>query len=136
MRHFFGMPHLVSGVNFLVLSLNLIPVPVSVRPVHALPHLITLSTHHSHHPYLPLSFTPDSRPTSYTSFFPAASRLTPQTFMIGPFLQSISVFVFSFFVSLSCLVPCGRLSRLLVSFLAHVNIIRRIVWYHNIVTSN
>jgi len=40
-----------------------------------------------------------------------------------PFLLSISVFVFSFFITLFCLVPCGRLSWLLVSFWAHVNIV-------------
>jgi len=48
----------------------------------------------------------------------------------GPFLLSISgFFVFSFFVTLFCLVPCGRLSWLLVSFWAHVNIVHRIAWY-------
>jgi len=35
------------------------------------------------------------------------SRLCPGLF--GPFLLSISVFIFSFFISLFCLVPCGRL---------------------------
>ena len=33
------------------------------------------------------------------------------------------VYVFSFFIILFCLVPCGRLSWLLVSFWAHVNIV-------------
>jgi len=37
--------------------------------------------------------------------------------MTGPFLPSISVFIFSFFIILFCLVPCGRLSWLYVSFL-------------------
>ena len=40
-----------------------------------------------------------------------------------PFLLSISVFIFSFFISLFCLVPCGRLSWLYDSFWAHVNIL-------------
>jgi len=40
--------------------------------------------------------------------------------MTGPFLLSISVFIFSFFISLFCLVPCGRFSWLYVSFWAHV----------------
>jgi len=31
-------------------------------------------------------------------------------FMTGPFLVSISFFIFSFFISLFCLVPGGRLS--------------------------
>jgi len=35
--------------------------------------------------------------------------------------------VFSFFIILFCLVPCGRLSWLVVSFCAHVNILHRIV---------
>jgi len=43
--------------------------------------------------------------------------------MTGPFLLSISVFIFSFFIVLFCLVPCGRFSWLYVSFWAHVNII-------------
>jgi len=47
--------------------------------------------------------------------------------MTGQFLLSISVFIFSFFISLFCLVPCGRLSWLFASFWAHVNILRRIV---------
>ena len=33
-------------------------------------------------------------------------------------------FIFSFFISLFCLVPCGRLSWLFDSFWAHVNILR------------
>jgi len=45
--------------------------------------------------------------------------------MTGPFLLSISVFIFSFFISLFCLVPCGRLSWLFASFWAHVNILHR-----------
>jgi len=50
--------------------------------------------------------------------------------MTGPFLLSISVSIFSFFISLFCLVPCGRLSWLFASFWAHVNILHRIVSYH------
>jgi len=46
-----GMPHHVSGINFLVLSVNLIPVPLSPTCLFILlPHFLTLSTHHSHHP--------------------------------------------------------------------------------------
>ena len=37
------------------------------------------------------------------------------------------LYVFSFFIILFCLVPCGRLSWLLVSFWAHVNVVNRIV---------
>jgi len=49
--------------------------------------------------------------------------------MTGPLLLSISVFIFTFFISLICLVPCGRLSWLFGSFWAHVNILHRIVSY-------
>ena len=51
--------------------------------------------------------------------------------MTGPFLLSISIFIFSFFIILFCLVPCGRFSWLYVSFWVHVNIIvsYRIVSY-------
>ena len=46
-----GMPHLVSGIIFLILSVNLIPVPLSLTSLlMLLPHLLTLSTYHSHHP--------------------------------------------------------------------------------------
>jgi len=47
----FGTSHVVSGINFLVLSVNLIPAPLSLSCLFMLlPHLLTLSTHHSHHP--------------------------------------------------------------------------------------
>jgi len=48
--------------------------------------------------------------------------LPAQDFMTGPFLLSISVFIFSFII-LFCLVPCGRFNWLYVSLWAHVNII-------------
>ena len=57
-----------------------------------------------------------------------------------PFVLSISVFVFSFFITLSWfgLVPCGRLSWLFVSFWAHVNIpcSASIISYHNILNQS
>ena len=63
-----GMPHHVSGSNFLVISVNLIPVPLSVLPVHA----PTTPTTFSHYVNSPLSpsitpslFAPGSRPTSF-----------------------------------------------------------------------
>ena len=59
---------MVSGINFLVLSVNLISAPLSLPFLFMLlPLLLTLSTHHSYHPYLPLSFTPGSIPTSFTN---------------------------------------------------------------------
>jgi len=46
-----GVPHLVSGINFLVLSVYLIPLPLSLSCLFMLlSHLLTLSTHHSRHP--------------------------------------------------------------------------------------
>ena len=45
------------------------------------------------------------------------------------FLLSISNFVFGFFISHVCLVPCGRLSWLFVSFWMHANIVYRIASY-------
>ena len=42
---------LVSGINFPVLSVNLISTPLSLSFLFMLlPLLLTLSTHHSHHP--------------------------------------------------------------------------------------
>jgi len=43
----FKVVHLVSGINFLVLSVNLIPVPLSLTCLFM---LNCLSTHHSQHP--------------------------------------------------------------------------------------
>jgi len=44
-------PHPVSGINFLVLSVNLILATLSLSFLFMLlPLLLTLSTHHSHHP--------------------------------------------------------------------------------------
>ena len=121
------MPHHVSAINFLVLSVNLIPVPLSLTCLFMLlPHLLTLSTHHSHdRPQVPLSFTPGSKPAFSSNLshhkLPSVLR-TDSTALTGPFLLSISVFIFSFFISLLCLVPCGRLS----CFWAHVNILHRL----------
>ena len=50
-RFFRYTPHPVSGINFLVLSVNLISALLSLSCLFMLlPHLLTLSTHHSHHP--------------------------------------------------------------------------------------
>jgi len=49
--------------------------------------------------------------------------------------EHLRFFVFNFFIILFCLVPCGRLSWLLVSFWAHVNIVvlYRIVYLSNLI---
>jgi len=63
---------------------------------------------------------------------PSGLRTDSTDFMTEPFLLSISVFVFSFFIRpiLFSLVPYSRLSWLFVSFWAHVNIVYRIESYH------
>ena len=119
---------LVSGINFLVLSVNLISAPLSLSFLFMLlPLLLTLPTHHSDHPQFPLSFTPGSRPTSSTNLSPTdslpASGLTPRTSRLDRFFWASPFYVVNFFSILFCLVPCGRLSWLLVSFWAHVNIV-------------
>ena len=63
-----GMPHHVFGSNFPVISVNLIPVPLSLTCLFMLlPHFLTMSTHHFDHPLLPIAFTAGSRPTSFTN---------------------------------------------------------------------
>jgi len=56
----------------------------------------SLSTHHSHHPELPLSFTPGSRPTPFPNLshhrLPSSLRTDSTDFTTGLFLLSISVF--------------------------------------------
>jgi len=81
-RSFMGMPHQYSGSNFPVLSVNLIPVPLSNLPVHA----PTTFSHYVNSPLLP-SLTPSlfySRLKTYSQTFPTidslpASGLTPRT---------------------------------------------------------
>ena len=107
------MPHHVSGINFLDLSVNLIPVLLSLSCLFMLlPYLVTLSTHHSHHNSLSLLFPAQDLPLS--QIFPAmdslpASGLTPRTLLgpIGRFLLSISFFVFSFYITIFCSIPCA-----------------------------
>ena len=59
-----------------------------------------------------------------------ASGLTPRTSRLDRFFWASPFYVFSFFIILFCLVPCGRLSWLLVNFWAHVNIVHHIISYH------
>jgi len=66
---------------------------------------------------------------------PLSQTFWPQDWLHGlyywPFVLTISVFVFSFFITLSLfgLVPCGRLSWLFISFWAHVNIVHHIIQF-------
>jgi len=59
-----------------------------------------------------------------------ASGLTPRISRLDRFFWPSPFYVFSFFIILFCLVPCGRLSWLLVSFWVHVNIVHHIISYH------
>jgi len=114
----FNMFHLLSGINPLILSINLIPVSLSpTRLFLFLPHLPLLILD-SYHPYLPHSFAPDSKPTSFTNLshhrLSSNHRSDTMDFPTRPFLLSNWVFVFScfqLFIAFLCfLVPCGRLS--------------------------
>ena len=84
-------------------------------------------------PLPPPSFTPNSITVtlSSTNLSPIDSlpvlRLTPWTSRPDRFYLATPFYVFSFFIILFCLVPCGRLSWLLVSFWAHVNIAHHII---------
>ena len=60
-----------------------------------------------------------------------ASGLTPRTSRLDRFFWASPFYVFSFFIILFCLVPCGRLSWLLVSFWAHVNIVHHHHHHHH-----
>ena len=119
--------------------------PSSLRQPHSSPSVSDLPVHapatSSYSLNLPLSpsITPSlfhSRLKTYLfhKSFPRQTPFRPQDwlhgFMTGPFLPSSLVFIFSFFVSLFCLDPCGRVSWPYVSFWAHVNIIHRIISYH------
>jgi len=55
--------------------------------------------------------------------------VTPWTLWPDHFFSASRFFVFSSFITLFCLVPCGTLSWLFISFLANVNVVYRIVSY-------
>ena len=72
---------------------------------------------------------------------PLSQTFWPQDWLHGlyywPFVLSILVFV-SFFITLSSfgLVLCGILSWLFASFWTHINIVHRIISYHNILSQS
>jgi len=126
-----GMPHHVSGSNFPVLSVNLIPVLLSLTCLFMLlPHFLTISTHHFDHPLLPLSFTPATQDLPHSQTFPTIDSL-PAPQLTPRFILSTSFFLV-FYYSFFRLVPCRRLSWLFVSFWAHANIglVHRIISYN------
>ena len=132
-----GQCHMVNYLSSYVrmpLSTNLIPVSLSLTPVPAattvdspLSPSITPSLFHSY-----------SKPTSFINLshhrlpsLPSGLRTDSTEFMPGPYLLSITVFVFFSFLHCSCclLVTCGKLSWLPVRFWLHVNIAYRVVSY-------
>jgi len=107
---------------------------VSVLPVHA----PTTSFHSVNSPltiHNSLSLSLPAQDLPLSQIFPPidsipASGLTPRTLRQDRFFWASPFYVFSFFIILFCLVPCGRLSWLLVSFWTHVNIVHHIISYH------
>ena len=104
------------------LSVSVLPLHICSYHIFSLCQLTALTIRNS----LSLSLPPQDLPLSQIFRLPSSLMTDFTDFTTGPFLLSI-FFVFSFFIILFCLVPCGRLSWLLVSFWAHVNIVNRIV---------
>jgi len=80
-------------------SVNLIPANVSLTCLFILlPHLLTLSTHHSHHPYNSLCLSLLApRPTSLNIFhhkLPSGLRTDSMDYTTGPFRLSTWVFFY------------------------------------------
>jgi len=102
----FGTPHLVSGINFLVLStpstsfqsLCLWLACSCSYHVYSLCQLTTLTIHNS------LSLIPGSRPTFFTNRshhrLPSSSWMTPRTLWLDHFFWASRFFAFSFFIFL------------------------------------
>ena len=108
------MLHLVSGISFLSLFVNLILAPVPPSPAHLFLHSsLPLLIHHFVHLYLHLSFTPGLKPTSFTNptplSFTSSSRTASTDFCLHRFFLATRflIFIFSlFFIS----GPCALLS--------------------------
>jgi len=85
-------------INSLLLSVNLIPALALTCLFLLLPHLLTLSTHHSHHPITSSIFHSRLKPTSFKNpshhRFSSGLRTDSTDFMTGPFLLSILISVF------------------------------------------
>ena len=131
-----GMPQHVSGSNFLVLSVNLIPVPLSLLPVHA-------PTTFSH--YVNSQLSPSITPSLFCCRLKIYLFHKPSHHGLHSGLRTDSMdfitdrnaprFFKVFFNTLFRLVPCRRLSWLFVSFWAHVNIVHRIISYKSVIYS-
>ena len=105
-------------------------IPSCSRSYHffSLCQLTTLTIHNS------LSLSLPAQDLPLPQIFPSidslpASGLTPWTSRLDRFFWASPFYVFSFFIILFCLVPCGRLSWLLVSFWAYVNIVHHIIYH-------
>ena len=130
------MLHLVSGISFLSLFVNLILAPVPPSPAHLfLHHHFFLLWFTTLYIYNSISFTPGLKPTSFTSptplSFTSSSRTASTDFCLHRFFWATRflMFLFSlFFVS----GPCFRLSWPFVSFWAHVYLLYRIVSYEKV----
>jgi len=85
--------HLVSGINFLSLSVNFIPVPLSLMWLFVfLPHLLTKLTTLAIHNSLSPSLPTHDLATSFTNLsrhrLPSGLEINSTYLMTGPFLPS------------------------------------------------
>ena len=90
--------------------------------------LTTLTIHNSFSLSLPAQDLPLPQIFPSIDSLPA-SGLTPRTSRLDRFFWASLFYVFSFFIILYCLVPCGSLSWLLVSFWVLINIVHHIISY-------
>jgi len=101
----------VSGINFLILSVNLIPVPLSLTSLlMLLPHLLTLSIYDSHH-HNSLSLSLPAQDLPLSQIFPTidslpASGLTPRLHDWSVSSEHLGFLFLFFFISLFC---CGSM---------------------------
>jgi len=126
------MPHRVSGINSLVLSVNLFPVPLSLTCLFLLPYhlfslcqLTTLTINNSGTLALPAQNVP--LPQIFPTIdFLSASGLTPRILWLEGFFWASS-FLYFLHYCFCLMVLCGRLSRLFVDTLSY-RIIPYLIW--------
>jgi len=105
------MPHHVSGINFLILLVNLIPFPLSLTSLlMLLPHLLTLDqlTTLTIHNSLSLSLPAQDLP--FSQIFPTidslpASGQTPRLYVWSVSSEHLGFLFLVFFISLFVVVP-------------------------------
>ena len=117
------MLHFVARIISRPSSVNL--TPISRIPTHLCLWLAQVplpSTHHSHHPSLPHSFTPglktsfSANPSLHSLLNSSSSWLTPQTPMTDTSDHVRFIFSFFFYTNLVVGYACGRLSWLVSAF--------------------